>query len=308
MRGWLAVLVALLLAACSAPAEDRAVDSATTASPSPSETSEPDPAAADPRLISFPGPDKRVPSVPGRLAEQLHETEKKLEKAIDMWLERGGERRSPAGKRVALGALWQQKMLRVVTKRPQLARAVMRKVPRWLARKVDAHVEAGSGLRSLSTPIEPPVRMRVTPVDPHDDLRRFYRKAGRRYDIPVEILASLNFVESKFGRFMGPSSAGALGPMQFMPATWDAYGQGNVWNPHDAIMAAARYLSASGAPDRMDDALWSYNHSDAYVLAVKTYANEMKKRPYSFYSYYFHQVFVRTTKGAVQLTGPGRDQ
>jgi len=307
MRSVAAILLAVLLAACSAPEGDRVLGTQITASPSPSRTSEPEPAPDRPKLISFPHPDKRVPAVPARLAEQVHKTEKKLEEAIDMWLERGGERRSPAGKRVALGALWQQKMLRVLTKRPRLARAVTRKVPAWLARKIDAHVEAGAGLRSLSSPVEPPVRMRVTPVDPHGDLRRFYRKAGRRYDIPVEILASLNFVESKFGRFMGPSSAGALGPMQFMPATWDIYGRGNVWNPHDAIMAAARYLSASGAPERMDDALFAYNRSSAYVAAIKTYANEMNKRSHSFYSYYFHQVFVRTTEGDVQLTGPGRD-
>ena len=96
--------------------------------------------------------------------------------------------------------------------------------------------------------------------------------------------------------------------MQFMPATWDYYGEGNVWNPHDAIMAAARYLSASGAPERMNDSLYAYNRSWAYVAAIRTYAAEMKKRPHSFYSYWFWQVFVRTTEGDLQLTGPGRDQ
>ena len=297
----------LLLGACS-PTEDEVLGTQVTSSPTPSKTSDPRPPADGDPLLSFPGPDKRVPTKPGRLAEHVHDTEVKLKKAIAMWLDRGGDRKSPAGRRVALGALWQQKMLRVLTKRPALARAVMRKVPNWVATKLDEHVEANSGLRSLASPIEPPVRMRVTPVDPHDKLQRYYKKAGRRYNIPVEILASLNFVESKFGRFMGPSSAGALGPMQFMPATWDFYGEGNVWNPHDAIMAAARYLSASGAPDRMNDALFAYNRSWAYVKAIRTYATEIKRRPHSYYSYYFHQVFVRTTEGDVQLTGPGRDQ
>jgi membrane-bound lytic murein transglycosylase B len=169
-------------------------------------------------------------------------------------------------------------------------------------------VDAGAGLRALASPIEPPVRMRVTPVDAHVILTRAYKRASRRYDIPVEILASLNFVESKFGRFMGPSSAGAKGPMQFMPATWDIYGEGDIWDPRAAIMAAARYLNASGAPRDMNGALWVYNHSDAYVKAIRTYAAEIEKRPHSFYSYYFWQVFVRTTEGDVQLTGPGRDQ
>lgn len=308
MKGIAAVAAALLLVACSPSEGDEVLGSRMRSSATSSPTPKPRPSADGSRLITFPDPDKRVPRKPGPLAEQVHRTEKKLEEAIGMWLDRGGERRSPAGRRVALGALWQQKMLRVFTKKPALARSVMRKVPRWLALKIDAHVEAGAGLRALASPLEPPVRMRVTPADPHDDLQRFYKRAGRRYDIPIEILASLNFVESKFGRFMGPSSAGALGPMQFMPATWEAYGEGNVWNPRNAIMGAARYLSASGAPDRMNDALFAYNRSSAYVTAIRTYAAEMRKRPYSFYSYYFHQVFVRTTEGDVQLTGPGRDQ
>ncbi len=96
--------------------------------------------------------------------------------------------------------------------------------------------------------------------------------------------------------------------MQFMPGTWAIYGRGNVWDPHDAIMAAARYLSASGAPERMNDALFAYNRSSAYVAAIRVYAREMKLRPHSFYSYFFHQVFVRTTEGDVQLTGPGRER
>ncbi|MBW3594176.1 MAG: lytic transglycosylase domain-containing protein [Actinobacteria bacterium] len=302
-----AAVAMVFLVACSSAADDDVLGTLVTASPSPSKTSEPQPTPARGRLVSFPHPDKRVPIRPDRLAEQVHATELKLKKAIGMWLERGGWMRSPAGRRVALGALWQQRMYRALTKKPDLATAVIRKVPRWLARKIDAHVQAAAGLSALASPIEPPVRMRVTPVDPHHKLQRFYRKAGRRYDIPVEILASLNFVESKFGRFMGPSSAGALGPMQFMPGTWAIYGEGNVWNPHDAIMAAARYLSASGAPERMNDALFAYNRSWAYVRAIRTYADEMKKRPHSFYSYLFWQVFVKTTKGDMQLTGPGRD-
>ena len=304
-RTFASLLAAVALAACAADGTVSVGQSASpTPSPAPTETPESD---RDP-LIDFPSPDRRVPHDPARLAEQIRKTELKLKKAIDMWLDRGGRRRSPAGRRVALGALWQQRMFRTVTKKPDLARGVIRKLPDWVARKVEAHVEAGSGLRALSSPIEPPVRMRVTPVDSHKKLRRYYKAAGRHYDIPPEILASLNFVESKFGRFMGPSSAGAKGPMQFMPATWDAYGEGNIWDPHDAIWAAARYLSASGAPERMNDALFAYNRSSAYVVAIKTYAREIELRPHSFHGYYFWQVFVRTTEGDVQLTGPGRDQ
>lgn len=303
-----AVLLALVLTACSAPAEDEVLGTqAASPSPTATETSSPPTPDRD-ELVSFPQPDRRIPARAGALADEIRTTEAKLKTAIQMWLDRGGRNGSKAGHRVALGALWQQRMYRKVTKQPRLARSVISKVPKWLGRKLDAHVEAGAGLRALASPIEPPVRMRVTPVDDHEILTQAYKKAGRRYDIPTEILASLNFVESKFGRFMGPSSAGAKGPMQFIPSTWDIYGEGNIWNPRDAIMAAARYLSASGAPRDMNGALFAYNRSDAYVKAVRTYAGEIAARPHSFYSYYFWQVFVRTTEGDVQLTGPGKGQ
>ena len=71
--------------------------------------------------------------------------------------------------------------------------------------------------------------------------------------MPWNVLAAINKIESNFGRNMGPSSAGAIGWMQFMPSTWvrwgmDANGDGvaDPWNPDDAIYAAARYLAASG--------------------------------------------------------------
>src|SRR5688500_1403116 len=309
MKGISVLAAAVLLAACSSGPGDEVLGTQVSATPSPSATAEPQPSPDEGNgLIRFPAADTRVPTKRGRLARRFEKNERDLKRAIEMWLDRGGKRRSAAGHRVALGALWQQRMLRTLAKKPDLARRVVAKLPSWIARKVDVHVEVGSGLRALAAPIEPPVRMRVTPVDSHRKLTRFYKEAGRRYDIPDEILASLNFVESKFGRFMGPSSAGAKGPMQFMPATWDIYGGGDIWDPHDAIVAAARYLSASGAPERMNDALYAYNHSDAYVRAIRVYAAEISKRPHSFYSYYFWQVFVRTTEGDVQLTGPGRDQ
>jgi membrane-bound lytic murein transglycosylase B len=123
------------------------------------------------------------------------------------------------------------------------------------------------------------------------------------------VLASVNFVESKFGRLLGPSSAGAQGPMQFIPSTWDAYGNGgDINDPHDAIVAAARYLNASGAPEDMRGALHAYNRSWAYVDAILIYAREIKRDPRNFLSYYFWQVYVRTTEGDMQLTGPGRDR
>ena len=63
--------------------------------------------------------------------------------------------------------------------------------------------------------------------------------------------------------------------MQFMPATWKAYGvDGNQDglmdpdNPVDAIFAAARYLKAAGADKDIRGAVFAYNHADWYVDSV----------------------------------------
>ena len=89
------------------------------------------------------------------------------------------------------------------------------------------------------------------------------------------ILAAVGKVESNHGQNPGTSYAGAMGPMQFMPSTWetsgvDGNGDGvaNVMDPEDAIPAAARYLQAGGAPQDWYRALYSYNHADWYVKKV----------------------------------------
>ena len=94
------------------------------------------------------------------------------------------------------------------------------------------------------------------------------------------MLAAVNFVESGFGKLRNDSVAGAQGPMQFMPATWRAYGLGgNVHDAHDAIVGAANYLRANGAPARMRNALYHYNPSPLYVDAVLRYAAPDRARP-----------------------------
>jgi len=103
------------------------------------------------------------------------------------------------------------------------------------------------------------------------------------------------------------SESGALGPMQFMPATWRAYGMGgDVHDPGDAILAAANYLHASGAPDDLDKALYAYNHSTAYVRAIRRHAARMRADERTFEIYYAWQVYVRTEHGGSRrITGPG---
>jgi murein DD-endopeptidase MepM/ murein hydrolase activator NlpD len=106
-------------------------------------------------------------------------------------------------------------------------------------------------------------------------LQELWQRAGSEYGIPWQVLAAINKVESNFGRNMGPSSAGAIGWMQFMPSTWlrwgtDGNGDGvaDPWNAEDAITSAARYLAAAGGQTDIERAIFSYNHADWYVKEV----------------------------------------
>lgn len=109
-----------------------------------------------------------------------------------------------------------------------------------------------------------------------------YQDTGQAYGIDWTYLAGVGWIETQHGQYepgCDESSAGALGPMQFMPNTWDAYGvdgdgdgYADICNYRDAIPAAANYLTASGAPQNWDDALYAYNHSWSYVNDVKNAA------------------------------------
>jgi len=109
----------------------------------------------------------------------------------------------------------------------------------------------------------------------YDQLFTLWQRNGTLYGVPWQVLAAINKIESNFGTNMGPSSAGAIGWMQFMPSTWerwgvDADGDGiaNPWSPEDAIAAAARYLAASGGGTDISRAVFSYNHAQWYVDEV----------------------------------------
>jgi murein DD-endopeptidase MepM/ murein hydrolase activator NlpD len=106
----------------------------------------------------------------------------------------------------------------------------------------------------------------------YEELQALWLRAGGAYGIPWQVLASINKIESNFGRNMGPSSAGAVGWMQFMPDTWlrwgvDASGDGiaDPWNAEDAIHAAARYLAAAEGRTDISRAVFAYNHAQWYV-------------------------------------------
>ena len=106
-------------------------------------------------------------------------------------------------------------------------------------------------------------------------LRGIWQSAGAAYGIPWSVLAAINKVESNFGRNMGPSSAGAVGWMQFMPDTWlrwgadyDGDGIADPWNAKDAVFSAARYLAAAGGASDISRGVFAYNHAQWYVDEV----------------------------------------
>jgi murein DD-endopeptidase MepM/ murein hydrolase activator NlpD len=113
----------------------------------------------------------------------------------------------------------------------------------------------------------------------YDDLRSLWLSAGAVYGIPWQVLAAINKIESNFGRNMGPSSAGAVGWMQFMPDTWlrwgtDGNGDGiaDPWNPDDGVYSAARYLAAANGRTDISRAIFAYNHAQWYVDDVLSLA------------------------------------
>jgi hypothetical protein len=113
-------------------------------------------------------------------------------------------------------------------------------------------------------------------------IRRLYVAAGAEYGLPWTLLAGIGMEETNHGRNVATSSASAQGLMQFMPATFAAYGvdgdhdgRAVITDPADSIFSAAHYLVASGAlrgADGVGRALLAYNHLDWYVGDVLYYA------------------------------------
>jgi soluble lytic murein transglycosylase-like protein len=113
-----------------------------------------------------------------------------------------------------------------------------------------------------------------------------YQAAAVQYGVPWQILAAINEIETNYGTDLSVSSAGALGWMQFMPATWLQYGvdalnagYADPYNPVDAVFAAARYLRAAGAPQNLRAAILAYNHSTEYVDSVLLRARLISSYP-----------------------------
>lgn len=282
-----------------------ATPTSSTPRPEPSGTAPPeDPAPPDDRG-ALPGPDDRIPKDPGRLADRLEATWTALRAAIARWRGRGDPAAWPP-EDVELLALHEQRIYRALGRDERLADRVLARLPHRIAVQARANVRARTALNAHLRPISGPTTLRVHRSEPADALLAHLRAAERRFEVAWEVLAAVMLIESRMGRVVSPSSAGALGPMQFLPSTWEVYGMGgDVRDPRDAILGAANYLRASGAPSDLRRALYAYNPVRSYVTAVSSYARVMEREPEAFYAYYNWQVFVRTTHGDVRLSGPG---
>jgi soluble lytic murein transglycosylase-like protein len=254
----------------------------------------------------LPAPDAALPQEPRRLAHELLLTTRELHRAVDRWLAAGNPARGGPPRDVELLALRHQRIYRLLRRDEQLARSVFRLLPSGLAREARAIVGAGKGLGAITPPLKARTIRTKRPL-PAGVLLRHYREAERRFGVQWEVLAAVNHVESAFGKIRTDSAAGAQGPMQFMPATWRAYGLGgNVHSDRDAILGAANYLRANGAPRDLRRALYRYNPSWAYVDGVLRYVDRIRANPRNLYVFYSWQLFVRTERGDLRLTGPGR--
>jgi membrane-bound lytic murein transglycosylase B len=278
----LALLIVVALAGCGG--ED-----------APAPPPPPRPAQSLPPVL--PAPDAPLPRDPDALAASLAETAAGLDAAIDRW-----DQAEPAPREVALLALHEQRVIRLLTDRPRLYREVHARTRAALRHELRDNVLARREL-GLITSVRrgPPPRIRVGPAAPAAELRRHYAAAHRRFGVRPALLAAINHVESAFGRLRNRSISGARGPMQFMPATWEEYGMGgDINDPRDAIMGAANYLHASGAPGNEAKALFHYNPSSDYVSAVRRIARQIRRDWRRFSAYYAWQVYV----GSRRMTEP----
>lgn len=247
-------------------------------------------------LTALPAPNARIPAAPTALVATIDRTRQQLRPAIRAW-----DTSRPAPRSVVLLALYEQRAIRVVASKPQLAAQVVRLDPS-LRDDVVARMDLTRLSQSTPRPKAPP---HLGAAAPAARLLAWYREAGRRFQIRWQLLAAINFVESAFNRVRNVSGAGAQGPMQFEPATWNAYGLGgDIREPHDAILGAANYLAANNGRRDERAALYHYNHSLLYVDAIVRYARRMQRDRFAFYEYYSWQVYFRTATGYRRLTGP----
>lgn len=195
----------------------------------------------------------------------------------------------------------QQAAYRAIGRNPDWDPIIRPKIPANLIQTYDRNVDARRQLSAMSPLRDTLPAWRIVAPAPAAQLLGYYRDAEAATGVGWNYLAAINLIETRFGSIAGVSMDGAQGPMQFMPQTWAAYGNGDVNSPRDAIMSAGNYLAASGFAANPDRAIYAYNNANEYVRAVKDYAAILADDPGAFAGYYRWEVYYNTTAGDVLL-------
>jgi membrane-bound lytic murein transglycosylase B len=238
------------------------------------------PADAQPRLASD----------PTQLADDLVADEQAL---------RNGSTPEPA---LEAAAKREQAAYRAIGRHPEWDAIARPRIPASLVDVYDRNVDARRQLTAMSFVKDTLPAWRIEPPVPADELMGYYRAAESESGVGWNYLAAINLIESHFGSIVGLSTAGAQGPMQFLPSTFAAYGNGgDINSPRDSIMAAGRFLAANGFANDRDHAIYGYNHAYQYVRAVDQYAALIGADPAAFAGYHRWDVYYNTTAGDVLL-------
>jgi membrane-bound lytic murein transglycosylase B len=277
--------IAFALAGCAEP-------TAPTAPKTLAGATAPTSAAAGPAKATMIPADAqpRLPADPAQLADDLVADEQAL--------------RDPSTSETALGAAAhrQQAAYRSIGRHPEWDAIARPRIPPSLLEVYDRNVDARRQLDAMTRAKNTLPAWRIEPPAAADDLMSYYHEAESAFGVDWNYLAAINLIETRFGSIQGVSTAGAEGPMQFLPATFAAYGaRGDIHSPHDSIMAAGRYLAANGFANDRDQAIRRYNHSDEYVRAVNQYGSVLAADPGAFAGYYRWDVYYSTTAGDVLL-------
>lgn len=267
------------------------------ASPSPLSTPSPSPepiATESPVPTATPAPDyTKAPEIAQDLAPFIQQV---------LLAERAIRDPDTTGAKLAWLGHLQQLTYGQLANFPDWKDPLLAALPDDIRPSVAGTIEAGRQLRLLKGPTPKTLPdWRIVEPKAAEALLGFYREAEAEFGVPWYYLAAVHLVETRMGRIRGLSSAGAQGPMQFMPGTWAAYGRGDVNDDRDAIMAAGRYLRASGAPKDMANALFAYNRHIGYVRGITAYAEVMRADPNAYRGYYGWQVYYPTVDGTFHL-------
>jgi membrane-bound lytic murein transglycosylase B len=209
---------------------------------------------------------------------------------------------STAEEALVAAARRQQAAYRAIGRHPEWDAVTRPRIPPSLLEVYDHNVDARRQLTAMAQVKDTLPAWRIDAPAPAEELLGYYHEAESASGVGWNYLAAINLIETRFGSIDGVSTAGAQGPMQFLPSTFAAYGEGgDIHSTRDSIMAAGRYLAANGFADDRDHAIYRYNNANEYVQAVNEYAAVLAADPAAFAGYYRWDVYYSTTAGDVLL-------